>query len=174
MRITALLLGTLMSTCLFSSALVAQAGLREGSRIRITSTSGPDMTGVVQSFSSDSIFIFAEPNGNRLGVARSSISEVRVSKGKSVAQGVKKGALWGGLIGVGAGAIVIAGGGDDAQLKRDTGFSKSDLAATAVLEGLGIGMLIGALVKAEKWETTVVHPTVSAGQIGLRVSLRFR
>lgn len=167
-------LTVLSGFCILAPAVRAQSVVREGSRVKIISASGPDMTGVVQSVSADSIFLFAEPHGNRLGFARNSISELRVSKGKSVAQGVKKGALWGGLIGVGAGAIIIAGGGDDAQLKRDTGLSKSGFAALGVVEGLGVGMLIGALVKAEKWETTVVQPTVSAGQIGLRVGLRFR
>jgi hypothetical protein len=151
----------------------AQAGLREGVKIRVNSPGSPEVTGVVQSLTPDSIFIYAEPLGTKIGISRTAITKLQVSHGKSASNGAKKGAAWGaatfGLLGV-----LIATTQDEDQLRADTGASAAEFAAISVLEGILGGAAIGALIKSEKWETVAVHPALTSRSAGVRIGFSFR
>lgn len=172
MRALSAILPALALVFSFAANASAQAGLREGIKVRIHSSGAPETTGVVERVTQDSIVLFTEPAGTRLGLARASIDKLQVSHGKSASQGAKKGALWG-LATFGTVGVLIAAASDDNDRAYED-ISRAEFAVASVVEGAVIGAIIGALVKAEKWETVPVRPTVAAGAAGLRVGLRFQ
>ena len=173
MRRTTLIVSSIVALLSSPTLASAQAGLREGLKVRV-SVGGPAMTGQIQSVTPDSLFLFAEPAGTRVGIARQSIQSLKVSHGKSATQGAKKGATWGAIIGGGFGLLFAATLEKDSPELKDTGLSPTEFGFVALVEGIGIGAGIGALIKSEKWETVAVQPTIASGKSGLRVELSIR
>ena len=153
----------------------AQAALREGLKVRVIVPGTPRVTGVVSKLTPDSVFLFSEPGGIPVALVRSPIQSIQVSHGKSASAGARKGALWGG--GVFGGLVVLASIGlaSDPAYKADTSnFGPVAFALIGIAEGVGIGALIGALVKSERWETMSLSPTVGMSGNGLRLGVRVR
>lgn len=173
MRINHVVFAAILGLGITASTAKGQTDIREGLKVRV-GAGGTDITGVIQSVTPDSIILFTEPAGARLGIARHSIQSLKVSRGKTASQGAKKGAIWGLIIGGGSGALVAATTPADDRAFTDIGISRGEFAVISVAEGLAIGAGIGALVKAEKWEAFNLHPTVSMGSAGLRVAFSFR
>src|SRR4029079_3882278 len=92
------------------SGLSAQreTALHPGLRVRVTSTSATDVTGVVSQARADSNVVFTEPTRATLALATPHMRKVDVSRGRSAGEGAKKGALWGGGIGAGLAVLVAA------------------------------------------------------------------
>lgn len=155
-----------------------QPTLREGSRVKVTTPSQKGIVGVVQSVTTDTLVLFTEPHGGRLGVSIPAIQKVQVSQGRLASEGAKKGALWGAAIGAVTSAIVLVSLQNDqtaTTLEQDK-VSAGAFAAQNFLGSVVLGAGIGALVKAEKWDTLPLRAGVSAGggAIALRVSASFR
>lgn len=163
----------LLGICLLAPAASAQTGLRDGLKVRV-SVGGPDITGVVQSVTPDTLVLFAEPAGTRIGIARQGIQGLKVSHGKSASQGAKKGAMWGGIIGGGLGALFAATTKADGPELRGTGLSPAEFGLVTFAEGIGFGAGIGALIKSEKWESLSLQPRVTVVPGGLGVGFAFR
>lgn len=142
----------------------AQAALREGIRVRISSPGNPRLTGVIQTVTADSIVLYTEPSGIPFRIARSSISALQVSYGRSASRGAKKGAIWGAAA-ISPLAFLAAGFSGDESV---------EIVAGVMAEGAVIGALIGAFVKSEKWESVSVKPVVGTRSHGLRLGLRIQ
>ena len=67
--------------------------LREGQRVRVSSTSNKELVGVVKQARADSIVVFTEPSGAPLAIATSDLRTVEVSRGRSAVLGAKCGAM---------------------------------------------------------------------------------
>lgn len=177
MRALSVPLSALFVTALLgnSATASAQAGLREGVKVRVSAPGAPRATGVIYSITPDSLVLFAEPNGGRFGIARSTIQSLQVSHGRSAAAGAKKGALWGAATFGGFGvAIAIGLASDPANGESSIGINPAGFAAIAIVEGAGIGALIGAFVKSEKWETVSIRPAVAFGSKELKLGFSIR
>lgn len=151
----------------------AQAGLREGLKVRLSFPAGPPVTGVIQSLAGDSIVLFVEPAATRVAVARGDVRSIEVSQGRLASAGAKKGALWGGAIFGVMGAIFAMGAGGESEVDGD-GPGPGVMAVATMVQGAGMGALIGALVKSERWESVSVAPVVGTGATGFRVGVRIR
>ena len=167
-----------VATLVGSSSVEGQpSSLREGARLKVSSSTQKDMVGVVQAATPDTLVLFAEPHGARLAVTVPSIQKVQVSRGRLASEGAKKGLLWGGVVGLASSAIILAAGGDEA-LDEPGGrkVSKGSFAAQNFVGSLIFGAGIGALVKADKWDTVPFRAGVSAasGGISIRISSAFR
>lgn len=175
MRIQNLVPLCVICLCAVGPALGAQAGLREGVRVRVESPGAPRVTGIVHSVSPDSIVVFAEPGATKLGFARTSIRKLEVSQGRSAASGAMKGALWGGGI---FGAIgLIAAVSADSDPNSDyylVGESPYALALLLAVEGAGFGAIIGGFVRSEKWDNVNVQPMIGMGGNGLKLGFSMR
>ena len=124
--------------------------VREGSRIRVTTTAVKNATGTVKSVGRDTVVMFTEVNGATLALATPDIQQIKVSRGRSMALGAKRGALWGGAIGAITAFVLIASyGGDYNMGESHTGA----FAVQSVLGGAMWGAGIGAFVKAERWDS---------------------
>lgn len=146
--------------------------LREGQRVRVTSSSNKDVVGVVRAARSDSIVVFTEPSGAPLAIATSDLRKVDVSRGRSVAQGAKRGAIWGGGIGAALGVLgAILLSVDDSEYATDDG-DVAAFAANMIAGGLIWGAGIGAFVKAERWDPVVIQPRVGLSGVGLSFAFR--
>jgi len=147
-------------------------GVREGSRIRVSTPSVKKATGTVRSISADSVEIFTEVNGATLTLATRDISDLRVSRGRSALHGAKRGAIWGGAIGATAALAVIPAALADDTYDADSGDAAA-FALQSVLGGVVWGAAIGAFVKAEKWDTLRLQPRIgtSPRRIGIGFSL---
>lgn len=176
MRVTKVLVGSAILLAAFAATSEAQANLREGAKVRITSTSGPRVTGVVQQVTPDSIFVFTDGVGARYGIARSKITATQISEGKSMSRGALKGLAWGtGVMGVFGGLLVATVGKDDEfERKYGDGDSPGEAFVNGVVAGALFGPLIGAFVKSEKWTDLSVQPVVGAHAVGMRVAFSFR
>jgi len=144
--------GLLVLMALPFSAARAQLtdAVREGARIRVTTTAVKNATGTVKSVGTDTVVMFTEVNGATLALAKPDIQQIRVSRGRSMALGARRGALWGGAIGAIAAFILIASYGSD----YNTGESHTGaFAVQSVLGGAMWGAGIGAFVKAERWDS---------------------
>lgn len=174
MRSTSLALCAAFSLLLPLSRSHAQAALREGARVRITAPGTPRTTGVIQLATPDSIFVFAEPNGGKIGFSRASITQFQVSEGKSGSRGALKGAVWGGGIGVLAGGFGLLMSNGDPNFEATYGSGRGEFFAANVLMSVATGAAIGAFVKSEKWDSVSLSPTMSDGHAGMRIGLSFR
>jgi hypothetical protein len=147
--------------------------LREGQRVRVSSTSNKELVGVVRQARADSIVVFTEPYGAALAIATSDLRTVEVSRGRSAAQGAKRGALWGGGIGAGLALLgaVIVGTADDVEYAHDDN-TIGLFAANMIGGGLMWGAGIGAFVKAERWDRAAIQPRVGLSGVGLSIAFR--
>ena len=147
--------------------------LREGQRVRISSTSTKELVGVVRQARADSIVVYTEPSGAPLAVATSDLRTVEVSRGRSAAQGAKRGALWGGGMGAGfalLGAVLIGTAHDNEYSHTDNAIG--DFAANMIGGGIVWGAAIGAFVKAERWDRAAIQPRVSRSGVGFSIAFR--
>ncbi len=151
--------------------------LGEGARVKVSTSTQKDMVGVVRAATPDTLVLFADPQGARLAVSVPSIQKVQVSRGRLASEGAKKGLLWGAGFGAVSSVIVLGIGGDDA-LEQSEGekLSKGEFVAQNFIGSLLLGAGIGALIKAEKWDTVPFRAGVSGapGGITLRVVSTFR
>jgi hypothetical protein len=146
--------------------------LHPGQRVRVTSTSSKDVTGVVSQARADSIVVFTEPTGATLAFATPDLRKVDVSRGRSAAEGAKRGAMWGGGIGAGFAVLVAAIAASDKNTYQNDVYSVGDFAANMVGGGLVWGAVIGAFVKAERWDHVAFQPRTGLSSVGVRLSLR--
>ncbi len=175
MRVSNLVVGSAIAICAISADSAGQATLREGMKVRITSTSGPRVTGVVQQVTPDSVFVFTDGVGARYGIARSKITATQISEGKSMSRGALKGLAWGtGVMGAIGGLIVVTVGKDDEfERKYGDGDSPGEFFVNGVVAGAMFGPLIGAFVKSENWTDLSVQPVVGTHAVGMRVAFSF-
>ncbi|HXV17405.1 MAG TPA: hypothetical protein VD758_11540, partial [Gemmatimonadaceae bacterium] len=142
------------------AAAAQDSGIMEGSRVQISVPGSKKVTGIVKSRTADSTTIFVEGNGGVRRFLNSDITGLRVSGGRSAVEGMKRGALWGGGFGV-----VLAGlaylspdGNNDYEYPA---YDKNVVAADMVAGGLFWGVVIGAIAKAEHWDTVPLRPRVA-------------
>lgn len=146
--------------------------IAEGSKIRISVPGAKKVTGVVKSRTADSTTIFVEGYGGTRRFLNSDIVELKISRGRTWTAGARKGAIWGG----GLGAILAVGIFSDPEPDNYyTSDSKNELATSMLVGSLIWGVGIGALVKAEDWESLPVRPrfAVSPSSGGVGVSVAF-
>lgn len=147
--------------------------VREGQRVRISSTSAKELVGVVKESRADSIVVFTEPSGASFAIATSDLRRVEVSRGRGAGEGAKRGALWGGGIGAAfaaLGAVLIAAD-DNAEFYPDEN-GVAVFAANMIAGGVVWGAAIGAFVKAERWDRMTIRPRVGLSAIGVSIAVR--
>ena len=146
--------------------------LHPGLRVRVSSTSSKDITGVVSQARSDSIVVFTEPTGATLAFATPDLRTVEVSRGRSALEGAKKGAMWGGGIGGGLALLVVGIAASDKNTYNNDEYSAGEFAANMVGGGLVWGAIIGAFVKAERWDHVAFQPRIGLSSAGVSISIR--
>lgn len=151
---------------LYPASASAQADvLREGMRVRMETPTTKKMVGVVRSLSADSVYLYIGEAGSTIGVPRQDIRGLRISQGRSAAEGAKRGALWG----AGAMAAFAAILGASLASEDYIGYDNETFGAIA-LQMVGSGALwgagIGALVKSERWDRISLTPRIQASSSG--------
>lgn len=131
------------------------AGITEGSRVQISAAGANRVTGIVRTVTADTTTIYVDGVGGLRRFAQKDITSLRVSMGRSSSEGAKKGAIWGGAIGAGLGAVIIALVELDPNAKDKNGLFA--YAAQSAVGGVMWGAGIGAFTKAEKWESVPVN-----------------
>jgi hypothetical protein len=144
------LAGAIVMSAAHFAAAQALSGLVEGSRVRVTSVGVKQVTGVVKSTSPDTTTLFVEGNGGVLKIANANITGLRVSRGRSAAEGAKRGALWGGAIGTALAVAIVASVNSDPNYTDKSGLT--GYAVSTAVGGALWGAGIGAFTKAEKWD----------------------
>ena len=129
-------------------------GVHEGQRVRITSMSNKDVVGVVSHAGTDSVVVFTEPTGAPLAIATGELRRVDVSRGRSAGQGAKRGAIWGAAVGAGLGLITAASLWDNSP---DANNQPLQAVTAVTVSYLWVGAIIGAFVKAERWDRVPVE-----------------
>lgn len=173
----------LLASSAFVDTLAAQhrPEVSPGDRVRI---SVPDerLVGIVRSITADSLVLNAEGREEPLSLALASVMRFEVSRGQKSQTG--KGALIGVGVGAVAGAtlaVAVCSGGNCTESTSSDDQSGIAVAGAIVLGvgavalGAGIGALIGANSKTDRWETIPrsglgLSLAPSAG--GLEVSFR--
>lgn len=161
LRTTALVLVILSSP---GSALAAQEEApRPGSRVRLTYPCGPSGRGAAEtcrvagelvSLREDTITVATAETTTSVG--RTAISRLEVSRGQRSHRWVGAGA--GFVVGAGATWLVLHSGGSTALCDRSANqdaMAGGECAGLTVLGGLagaGLGYLVGALIRAERWQ----------------------
>lgn len=146
-------------------------GLSEGSRVQISVPGSNKVTGIVKSSTADSTAIFVDGNGGTRRFATKDITELRVSRGKSTMEGVKKGAIWGGGVGVILGLAFLATPQSDSYYYGAS--NTNSLAAQMFIGSLFWGVGLGGLIKAEHWDSVPLHTAFSASSGGVGLSVAF-
>lgn len=160
------LLALLLTTPIVASAQSAE--ILPGRRIRVE-TARASTAGALSSQTADSLVLVGDA-GTRVAVARSEITGLRLSEGKSRSLGAAKGAGWGAAVLGGGGALMVASGGSPEWAPA--------FAIVGGIEGAIIGGVIGTFVGAERWTTVSSGlPRVSVGtmpsgatRVGLSIS----
>jgi hypothetical protein len=166
----AILTGAAYLVPLFCVSAQQTTALHPGQRVRVTSTSSKDVTGVVSQARTDSIVVFTEPTGATITFATPDVRKVDVSRGRSAAEGAKKGALWGAGIGAGFAVLIAAIAASDNN--QNAHYNVGEFAANMVGGGLTWGAVIGAFVKAERWDHVAFQPLVGLSSAGVSISFR--
>jgi len=188
MRCRALLIPIGLVCCM--QPLAAQMALPIGQRVRITSAQHDmqRMIGRVGSTSNDSVTIGLDQGARRDTVALALSDLDRLELGQYVGHRTKRGAVigfvTGSVIGFLVGAMTyqecVPQGWFDCLMTPRSAEAQGVLGALAGgAVGIGVGGLIGALARAEKWdEIPIRHTTVSvrslpAGGMGLGLTVHF-
>ena len=148
------------------------SGIIEGSRVQISVTGAKKVTGIVRSRTADSTTIFVDGNGGVRRFMNSDITKLRVSSGRSAVEGMKKGAIWGAGIGGALAAAVYLSPDGNNDYEYPT-YSDNRIAADMLGGGIFWGVVIGAIAKAEHWDTVPVHPRIAASSGGAGLSFAF-
>lgn len=147
MVLTAVLLSSLSI-----AALDAQT-VASGDRVRVTAEArSGKLTGTLVEWVQDTLYLAPDGSAERVtatAIPLSTLSRLEISKGLRSNAG--KGALIGGGIGllVGGGMSIIAGSTVDTEV---TSTDYLVFTGLVTLGGAGLGALIGALTKSERWE----------------------
>ena len=161
----ALLLGSAKA----AGAQMAQVA--EGSRVQISTTTSKKVSGTVKTVTADSTTLFIENGGGTRKFANADVTELRVSRGRQMSEGAKRGALWGSAVGAVLGAVIISTDGankDSYYAPNNTGIMSSMVAG-----GLFWGVIIGAFAKSEQWDNVVIQPRVTSSSGGMGLSVAF-
>lgn len=90
-----------------------------------------------------------------------------------MAQGAKRGAIWGGAIGASLGLLgAVALASDDTYNAYPDNPSSAGFGAQIAAGGLMWGAIIGAFVKAERWDHASIQPRVGSKGVGVGIALR--
>lgn len=134
------------------ASLDAQA-VDAGNRVRVTvEEQAGNMTGTLTEWSQDTLHVAPDGSAEQVtatAIAVNTLSRLEISKGLRSNAG--KGALIGGGIGllVGGGMSIIAGSTVDTEVTSNDYLVFTGLVTVG---GAGVGALIGALIKSERWE----------------------
>ena len=149
--------------------------LSEGQRVRITTSTVKEAVGGVSRSTPDSLVILSASGEGRTTVATRALEKLEVSAGKNAVAGAKKGAIWGGVIGGVAGLIFLIAPCDvpEGSTLDCSASTKAGYATISLGTGILYGIVIGALVKAEKWEPVNLQPrvTLSRNRLGLAMNI---
>lgn len=146
--------------CFSLSPSAAQtAGLEAGDRVRL---SAPLFRGtaVVTGQNADEVTLSVENSGAPLVVPWSSITELAVRQRRSTGEGALYGAKWGLGVGAAVGLLMLVTPADPEEE-----WSETALAIAAVVEGVGIGALIGALRPGSHWRSLGVSTARDAARL---------
>lgn len=143
--------------------------LAPGAHLKVDRLDGPRIEGTLMSQSNDTLTIAAE-GAVITPVAAAAVGRIKASAGKSHGAGAKKGAKIGAVIGGGFGLLTGL-----LYDNADIGFNGSQapilFGVVGAAEGAIYGVLIGAIVRAQKWTTVYERPYgVTAGFDGNRAS----
>lgn len=169
-----LLLSSILAVAAVAPLAAQTRPVAEGSKVRFTTVSDQKLVGVVRATTSDSLTVYTEPAGIPATIALSSISNLQISRGKSAMEGAKRGGLWG--AGVGAGLVGLAyligdGCNSDYGACGDEPGTAAEALGIGAIGGAVWGILIGAIVGREKWESVAVRPAVGAVPGSARIGL---
>ena len=165
---------------LSSSRLVAQAvEIHPGTRVRIEAPGALSsrLEGTVVSHTADSMVVVRESTVYRLSLGE--VSRLEVHTGKDRLAGARRGALIGGVIGVGWGILVVASGFDEPLCYTEEPCGEAPPAGETIVASTGAGAvwggLIGAWVGRKRWDPVpgparlAVAPAAGGGMnVGLR------
>ena len=170
-RLLRLLLPALLVALSAQLAQAQDVTLREGSRVSIETRSRQRTVGIVKSFDMDSVRLFTGESGATLSVARSDVTEIQVSHGRSAARGAIRGAMWGaGVMGVLGAIFVAAVESDDTYTVTDS--DRAVFLANSIVGGALWGAGIGAFVKSERWERISMRPRITSSSAGVGLGVR--
>lgn len=133
------------------------AELRPGARARLRAPGAlaGEVEGVVLAQRGDTVLL-AIRDAAPVPVPLAAITSAAVYRGQDRAAGARKGARWGAGVGLGFG-VLNAGFSDCTGAHCGTGDKAlGAVALTAV--GTGVGALVGAAVRAERWQRLAVPP----------------
>lgn len=136
-----------------------------GTRVRVTVPAVEDwpITGVLRRAGTDTLWL--EREGIELAIPRAQIERFQVSRGRR--SHWFTGALVGGLVGAGAGAVPAIG-------LAQAGYDDTEILAVA---GFGIGAaaggILGALIRSERWQVAPVLDRSAGAPYHLGVRLAF-
>jgi hypothetical protein len=178
MRSTSMALVTLLAiTPLVSLAAQTEPLVLVGKRVRITipdtmGTSEPPTSarplvviGQLVAFNDSTMSVRNEAGSADVTLARARVQRLEVSTGST--RGVS--AMYGALIGLGAGGILGYAAGDDCSDREFICFPQEETAVAGAFLGAALGGLIGLLVgHGERWQDTALPARVSVVPIGTR------
>ena len=138
------------------AALVGQR-IRVGSGVRphphiAGSGARPAQVGVLESYDSETLTLSVKGRRSPIKVPRNEVRRLEVARGRGSIAGAT--AVFGALAGLAAGYLAMLGVDDD--------LTGSDVAGTVLLSGAagaGLGAVIGAPVKVDKWERVSAVPS---------------
>jgi hypothetical protein len=176
-----ILVPTLLCIAAAASAQAPEAGaIREGTRVKIRTATIHAAVGSVARSTADSV-VLIDDKGARLGIARSEITQLYVSNGRTPRAGATKAVPWGLGFGVIGGAMALtdpcANSPDKNRCKEIYGGqSRGGLVAGMFASGFLGGVLAGAMIKAEEWRETPTQSrfALKPNGLGVALSVNFR
>lgn len=153
---------------------------RVGQRVRVTSAveHTPVMTGVVGAVGPDTLLLRADGTGSTVATAIpvGNIAQLDVSAGRH-SHWVRGGTI-GAIAGAAAGAVLgLATFDEDSDWLFNRGATAMMAAIVCAPVGAAVGIVVGALVKTERWETVSpvwnAPPATSDSRLSLGVRLAF-
>jgi hypothetical protein len=174
----AVLIGVVLAGVAWSGARAqAPASVQPGQRVRVRSTIAyvREVTGVVQTIGPDTLLVRDDDRSVATAIPLATVDRLQVSHGRR--SHWMTGAALGFGVGAATGAAIGAASGSDWLFtSSENAFLGAILFAPI---GAATGVLVGLMVKTERWETISldgVAPTVSRGpdgrfSVGLRLAL---